>query len=233
MPTGLIFAVHRFRPMGRLPENRPGPAGTSPPESVPIFQKEFTKSLHLPYDTDQLVRAANGKVHLLIRPREPSAMNKILLTIVICWAFGWAACSVALAIGFDVPPALSSMGPNGLWGVLVAVAAYVAWRVGCHITARSEFSPGDHVVYLKQKFTRCPGPRAEQVHPAAHGEGYSYIVRKPWTVVAVIDDQTLEVVTNSGKHHRVRQDDPKLHHAGPLEELMLRYRWRKEFPTPG
>ncbi len=157
-------------------------------------------------------------------------MNAILIGILICWALGWGVYLVSSTAGLALASGLSSLLSYGWWVALLALAAYVIRRIVRPVGSEPEFERGDHVVYLKQKFTRSPGRRAEEVHPAEHGEGYSYTVRKPWTVAAVLDDQTLDLVTNGGKHHRVRKDDPRLHHAGPLEELMLRYRWRKTFP---
>ena len=40
------------------------------------------------------------------------------------------------------------------------------------------FRPGDVVVYRKQKNSLHPGPHARDIHPAAHGDFYSYLVEK-------------------------------------------------------
>jgi hypothetical protein len=88
------------------------------------------------------------------------------------------------------------------------------------------FEVGDHVVYRKAKISASPGPRAKRVRPAAHGEDYVYAVDKFWTVSAIVDEETIELVTRRGKVHQVRVDDPMLRKAGPL----CYWLWRSRFP---
>ena len=93
------------------------------------------------------------------------------------------------------------------------------------------FKPGDHVVYMMQKQTYKPGPRAEMIYPSRWGEGYSYCVRKLWTVVSVLNPDTIAVITSGGKMHTLRKNDPLLHKAGFWEGMWLRVRWKKAFPS--
>jgi hypothetical protein len=81
------------------------------------------------------------------------------------------------------------------------------------------FVVGDRVVYSRQKHSSSPGPRAQEVTPAAHGESYSYLVDKYWRVVAVEPDGVLLVRTRRGKQHRVRMDDPRLRRPTMWERL--------------
>jgi hypothetical protein len=95
---------------------------------------------------------------------------------------------------------------------------------------KSEYSVGDHVVYHKPKSSVHPGPRAEDIHPAEHGDDYSYLVDKYWTVSAIIDDETIEVTTRRGKRHQLRVDDPNLEKAGGLKHVLS----KSKFPgLPG
>jgi hypothetical protein len=81
------------------------------------------------------------------------------------------------------------------------------------------FVVGDRVVYSRQKHSSSPGPRAQEVTPAAHGESYSYLVDKYWRVIAVEPDGILLVRTRRGKQHRVRLDDPRLRRPTIWERL--------------
>lgn len=84
----------------------------------------------------------------------------------------------------------------------------------------SKFEVGDHIVYHKQKVSRSPGPRAVDVTACEHGDNYWYIVDKYWTVAAVFDDGTIEVVTRRGKRHRLEANDRRLRKARLLDELL-------------
>lgn len=88
-----------------------------------------------------------------------------------------------------------------------------------------KYAPGDYVIYHKPKASTHPSPRAEEVSPAAHGDMYSYQIKKFWRVTRVPDEQTIEVTTRRGKRHHLRQDDPYLKKAGPLARLWHRHRW--------
>lgn len=118
-----------------------------------------------------------------------------------------------------------------VWLALAVLAATLivawAWR---RIRLRHFFVPGDRVIYQMQKFSPAPGRRAEDVYAVPNGEGYSYIVRKPWTVSRLVGEDGLEVVTRGGKHRIVRVDDPHLLRAGPLSAFWFALRTRKPFP---
>jgi len=90
-----------------------------------------------------------------------------------------------------------------------------------------QLKPGDHVIYSKTKYSTKPGKRARAVHASEHGDTYSYLVDKYWTVATVHDDGTVTVVTRRGKHHRLRLDDRNLHKADFLTNLLH----GKRFPT--
>lgn len=90
-----------------------------------------------------------------------------------------------------------------------------------------KYSVGDPVVYHKPKVSSRPGPRAEAIHPSGSGEDYAYAVNKYWTVTAVVDETTIEIVTRRGKIHQLKTDDPCLRKASLLERLL----YRKRFPT--
>jgi hypothetical protein len=157
-------------------------------------------------------------------------MESTLIDILILVILASILYCVALALGVD-PGATIEAAQPWVYLLLAIPAVYVAVRVARYLRERSELRPGDHVIYNKLKFSGHPGPRAENVHPAARGEGYSYVVRKPWTVVDIEDDDTVEVVTPGGKHHVLEADDPNLHRAGLLETLAMRLRWHKSFPS--
>jgi len=159
-------------------------------------------------------------------------METILFTILIWWILGWVAYCVCVAMGVDFLATLSTIAGYAWWAVFLAPAAYVVYRLCGRRRPTRSYEPGDHVVYLKQKFSPHPGPRAEQVRPIIRGEGYAYFVRKPWTVVRVLEDQSVEVVTNRGKRHVIPMDDPRLHKPTFVEWLLLRLRWQKAFPEP-
>jgi hypothetical protein len=69
---------------------------------------------------------------------------------------------------------------------------------------------GDWAVYLKQKSSLSPGPRAKEVTPASAGDTYSYIVEKYWVVEALLPDNQLRLKTRRGKRHVVSVEDPAL-----------------------
>lgn len=93
---------------------------------------------------------------------------------------------------------------------------------------RNPFKTGDLVVYRKPKISTRPSPKAEDIHPAAHGDDYIYSVEKYWIVTRVVDEATIEVKTRTGKIHQLRADDRLLRRATLLE------RWLKKsrFPSP-
>ena len=88
-----------------------------------------------------------------------------------------------------------------------------------------KYRVGDRIVYVKPKRSTHPGPRAEHVHPAVHGDSYGYTVDKYWIVTCVADEQTIVAKTRRGKTHRVAIDDPCLRKPNLLERLLCRGRF--------
>lgn len=86
--------------------------------------------------------------------------------------------------------------------------------------------PGDWVVYRKSKFGVIPGPRAKDVAPVQHGDGYSYLVEKFWVVSEQLSDGRLRLRTRRGKEHIVRPDDANLRAARWWERLLYRDRFQ-------
>ena len=90
-----------------------------------------------------------------------------------------------------------------------------------------ELKPGDPVIYRVCKTSTAPGPRAQEVHPAQHGDWYSYQIDKYWSVSEVLSDGSLKLVTRRGKQHTVTADDPRLRAARWWE----RWLYRSRFPA--
>lgn len=90
----------------------------------------------------------------------------------------------------------------------------------------AQLQKGDPIIFIKTKFSSHPGPRAENIDPASHGETYSYLVKKFWTVLECRNDH-LVVQTRRGKKHRVNLHDPALRAPSWWEQI----RYRERFPT--
>ena len=90
---------------------------------------------------------------------------------------------------------------------------------------KSNFQPGDMVIYRKTKHSRQPGPRAENIQPAVHGETYAYTVDKYWLVDEVLSDGRIIATTRRGKRNTLRADDPMLQRANWLQRLWYRSRF--------
>lgn len=90
---------------------------------------------------------------------------------------------------------------------------------------KAAYRPGDHVVYRMNKISVDPGPRAHDIHPSPHGDTYSYLVDKYWTVSEVLIDGQLVLVTRRAKQHVVSPDDPRLRPARWWEDLLYRSRF--------
>jgi hypothetical protein len=90
------------------------------------------------------------------------------------------------------------------------------------------FKPGDCVIYRKLKLSVHPGPHARDIHPAPHGDTYSYCVPKFYRVIAVEPDHRVVVRTRRGRQHTLAADDPALRRAHWWERLLLGGR----FPPP-
>ncbi|MFV0445228.1 MAG: hypothetical protein ACK5Q5_16750 [Planctomycetaceae bacterium] len=80
-------------------------------------------------------------------------------------------------------------------------------------------------MYRKTKHSEHPGPRASNVSPARHGDGYSYTVDKYWVVREVLSDGSIRLRTRRGKEHTVAQDDLCLRHANFIQRLLQRGRF--------
>jgi hypothetical protein len=87
--------------------------------------------------------------------------------------------------------------------------------------------PGDWVVYTKPKFSTTPGPRAKEVAPNRHGEGYTYIVEKFWVIDDVLPDGRLKLKTRRGKENVLRAGDANLRRARWWERWCYRDRFRE------
>lgn len=90
---------------------------------------------------------------------------------------------------------------------------------------KAQFHPGDLVIYRKQKISLCPPRGARHVSPAVHGDHYSYLVDKFWTVIAVEPNDAILVRTRRGKELRIPAEDPCLRPASWLERLVFRRRF--------
>jgi len=157
-------------------------------------------------------------------------MDTWLIGALVAWVLysvAVAASSVIRVPGFDT--AADSLVE---WGWLVAPALLIAGGLAAvrrHWTG--ELRPGAHVVYMMPKWSTHPSPRARHVYAAPHGEGYSYVVPKLWTVIDQAHDGMVEVVTPGGKRREVEVTDPRLHKASVIESLVLRLRLHKHFPA--
>lgn len=90
---------------------------------------------------------------------------------------------------------------------------------------RNGIQTGDWVIYRKTKFSTHPGPRAQNVLPAEHGDEYAYTVDKFWIVAEVRNDGSLLLKTRRGKEHVVPPGDLNLRKAN----LWERWRYRDRF----
>ena len=87
------------------------------------------------------------------------------------------------------------------------------------------YKSGDPVIYLAAKYSSHPGPRAEDLSPERGGEGYSYTVKKFWTVLASREDGRLALLTRRGKTRIVDGRDPNLRLANWWERLFFANRF--------
>ncbi len=87
-----------------------------------------------------------------------------------------------------------------------------------------KFKVGDFVVYQKWKCSTHPSLRAKAVHPAQHGDTYSYAIEKFWKVVRVCDD-TIEIETRRGKRRLLAQDDDALRKPSLIDRLFFKDRF--------
>jgi hypothetical protein len=92
---------------------------------------------------------------------------------------------------------------------------------------RTNYQPGDAVVFRITKQSTDPGPRAVDIFPAAGGDTYSYQVDKFWTVKEVDPNGTLQIITRRGKQRSVSKDDLRLRRASWWERWFYRERFPK------
>jgi hypothetical protein len=78
---------------------------------------------------------------------------------------------------------------------------------------------GSRVIYRKPKHSLDPGPRAESINPAPHGDSYSYCVDKLWVVVGKEEPNRVVVQTRRGKRLTLDSNDPNLRPANWLDRL--------------
>ena len=83
---------------------------------------------------------------------------------------------------------------------------------------------GDFVIFSKPKTSSHPSQRAKEIHPAQHGDTYSYVIEKFWKVVRVFDDDTIEIETRRGKRNRLNANTPLLRKVGLFGRLIFRNR---------
>lgn len=88
----------------------------------------------------------------------------------------------------------------------------------------AHFEKGDPIIFTKTKFGPRPGPRAESIDPSTHGESYSYVVKKFWTVLECTEDRLL-AQTRRGKRHWINMDDPGLRAPTWWEQIKDRERF--------
>ena len=88
-----------------------------------------------------------------------------------------------------------------------------------------KYSVGDWVVYTMDKHSTQPGQRAKDIHPAERGDEYQYVVDKYWTVLDVVNENTIEVMTRRGKKHVLHTGDPHLRKAHFWECWFLKARF--------
>jgi hypothetical protein len=91
---------------------------------------------------------------------------------------------------------------------------------------KTQYRPGDRLIYRKQKYSVRPSARARRVYPVPHGDHYCYEIDKYWTVVAIEAQQHLVVRTRRGKQVTVNADDPALRPASWWERLLFRRRFQ-------
>ncbi len=93
---------------------------------------------------------------------------------------------------------------------------------------RWKLNRGEPVIYRKCKYSSHPGRRACEVIPSRRGEDYLYRVDKFWMVAETRDDDTVVLVTRSGKRHVVRRDDPMLRRPSIWERLRFADRFPRQ-----
>jgi len=83
------------------------------------------------------------------------------------------------------------------------------------------FYIGQIVVYQKPKCSTHPGPRAHDVHPAEHGDNYTYVVDKFWKVVG-LSEVEIVLKTRQGKEHVIKLDDELIRKLHWWEKILFK-----------
>jgi len=155
-------------------------------------------------------------------------MDAFMIAILMVWVLYWVLYCMFSVAGVHVPAFLSS--PTLMWIGASLITFYILYKFQKLIRNRLEtYHIGDHVVYRTVKHSNHPGPRAEDIWASPRGEGYTYAVKKLWTVISVSGNK-VEVITNRGKHHFLDVSDPSMHKVGIIENLIIRLKWHKHFP---
>src|SRR5215467_589543 len=82
----------------------------------------------------------------------------------------------------------------------------------------ANFKPGDCVIYRKPKFSVHPGPHARDIHPAPHGDSYSYWVGK-WSRGIAVRARAVVVRARRGGRRALAAAVPALRLAHWWERL--------------
>ncbi len=96
-------------------------------------------------------------------------------------------------------------------------------NIGC-----KTYNPGDPVVYQVTKHSSRPGGRAESISPSAHGDYYTYTIKKFWRVVRQTPEGSVVVRTRRGKQRILSPGDPSLHRVSWWERIAYRSRFPVE-----
>lgn len=95
------------------------------------------------------------------------------------------------------------------------------------------FKRGDRVVYCRMKHKTHPSRRARGIHPALHGDNYTYYIEKFWVVSDVLANGRLLLKTPRGKKHVIDANDPKLRYASWIERIRYRQRFLRSDAAGG
>jgi hypothetical protein len=86
------------------------------------------------------------------------------------------------------------------------------------------YEVGDKVVFRTHKYSNSPGKRAINVVPQKRGENYHYDVDKLWKL-KFITDESLVLVTRTGKTHTLDKGDHRLRKAYFWESWIYREKY--------
>ncbi len=80
-------------------------------------------------------------------------------------------------------------------------------------------------MYQVTKHSNHPGVRAKSIRPSAHGDHYSYTIKKFWRVVRQTPEGRIVVRTRRGKQRIISPNDPSLHSVSWWERIAYRSRF--------